>query len=245
MKSGPLAVVALLSVLLSGTTRATPVQFTDYGDFYRSLGGNLFQGPGTELGMPCTESPRHCLWATSMIRALQRHDDAQWTVPGDLAETPTDGIPDVVFDGQTLSVGARRWPLSGAVDLAPPGWRTGPSIRTENLEEVTAWQHGTSVCLDMRYVSSGKGDRYTTVLLLHGEHLYLLPRLFATCAALRDAPHHRFSYPSNTYLGPGLEDSPSGLQVDYLLPDGKTRIARYLLRFPDPDIPFVFEVIGE
>jgi hypothetical protein len=245
MKSGPLAVVALLSVLLSGTPRAAPVQFTDYGDFYRSLGGNLFQGPGTKLGMPCTESPRHCLWSTSMIRALQRHEDALWTVPGSLAETPADGIPDVVFDGKALSVGARRWPLSSAIDLAPREWRTGTSIRPENLEDVTAWQHGTSVCLDMRYVSSGKGDRYTTVLLLHGERLYILPPLFGTCAAIREASEHRFSYPSNSYVGPGLEDSPLGLQVDYLLPDGRTRIARYLLRFPDREDPFAFEVIGE
>jgi hypothetical protein len=245
MKSGPLAVVALLTVLLSGTIRAAPVPFTNYADFYRSLGGNLFQGPGIALGMPCTDSPRHCLWTTSMMRALQRHQDALWTVPGSLAETPAAGSPDVVFDGKAVSVGARRWPLSGAVDLAPREWRTGTSIRPENLEDVTAWQHGTSVCLDMRYVSSGKGDRYTTVLLLHAERLYILPPLFGTCAAVREAPQHRFSYPSNAYLGPGLEDSPLGLQVDYLLPDGRTRIARYLLRFPDPDNPFAFEVIDE
>lgn len=245
MKSGPLAVVALLTVLLSGTIRAAPVPFTNYADFYRSLGGNLFQGPGIALGMPCTDSPRHCLWTTSMMRALQRHEDALWTVPDSLAETPGAGSPDVVFDGKAVSVGARRWPLSGAVDLAPREWRTGTSIRPENLEDVTAWQHGTSVCLDMRYVSSGKGDRYTTVLLLHAERLYILPPLFGTCAAIREAPQHRFSYPSNTYLGPGLEDSPLGLQVDYLLPDGSTRIARYLLLFPDPDNPFAFEVIDE
>jgi len=245
MKPGPLAAVALLTGLLSGTTHAAPAQFTDYGDFYRSLGGNLFQGPGTALGMPCTESPRHCLWSASMMRALQRHEDALWTVPGSLAETPADGIPDVVFDGKALSVGARGWPLSGAVDLAPREWRTGSSIRPENLEDVTAWHHGTSVCLDMRYVSSGKGDRYTTVLLLHGERLYILPPLFGTCAAIREASQHRFSYPSNTYVEPELDDSPRGLQVDYLLPDGRTRIARYLLRFPDRDNPFAFEVIGE
>lgn len=245
MKPATLALVGLLSVLPSGTTGAGPVQFTGYDDFYRSLGGNLFLGPGTELGMPCTESPRHCLWATSTIQAMRRHADAQWTVPGSLALEPTDGLPDVVFDGQTMSVGARRWPLRSAVDLAPPAWRTGASIRPENLADVTAWQHGTSVCLDMRYVSSGKGDRYTKVLLLHGERLYILPPLFGTCAAIRTAPHHRFSYPSNTYLGSGMEDSPRGLQVDYLLPDGRTRIARYLLRFPDPDNPFAFEVVGE
>jgi hypothetical protein len=38
-----------------------------------------------------------------------------------------------------------------------------------------------------------------------------------------------------------METDPSGLQVDYLLSDGKTRVARYLLRFPDQSDPFTFD----
>ncbi|UQS91902.1 hypothetical protein M5C90_11985 [Pseudomonas chlororaphis subsp. piscium] len=239
------SLLVLLSVCLPVMANAAPVQFTNYGDFYRSLGGNLFQGPGTALAMPCAEAPRNCIWVTSMGQAIRRYDQTQWTTPDGLAMKPQKGIPDVAFDGQALIVGKQRWPLSGVTNLAPPEWNGGAPIDPENLEDVTVWQHGTSVCLDMRYVSSGKGDRYTEVLLLHRQRLYTLPPLFGTCAAIHEAPQNQFSYPNNTYQGPEQENNPSGLQVDYLLSDGKTRVARYLLRFPNQGDPFLFEAVRQ
>ena len=239
----PPVLAGLLGVCLSAAAHAAPAFFTDYGDFYRSLGGTLFPGAGTSLAMPCTESPRHCIWVTSMRQALRRYDQSLWTTPGGLAMTPANGGLDVAFDGQALVVGARRWPLSRAVRLAPPEWHSNTTIDPENLKAVTAWRRGTSVCLDMHFSSSGTGVRYTAVLLLHGERLYSLPPLFATCAAVREAPHHRFSYPDNTYLGPEQENNPTGLQVDYVLSDGKTRIARYVLRFADQGDPYTFEAV--
>ncbi|MEN5394791.1 hypothetical protein [Stenotrophomonas sp.] len=232
---------ALLAVLLSAGTQAAPAHFTSYNDFYRSLGDPLFEGKGTALDKPCTDAPRACLWTTSMTQALRRYEATDWIVPGTLQMNPADGAPDIAFDGQTLMVGARRWPLRSAVALAPPDWPSRTPIDPENLANVTAWQQGTSVCLDMHYVSSGKGGRYTLVMLLHGEHLYTLPPLFGSCVAIQKAAGDGFSYPSTTYLGPGMETNPSGLQVDYLLSDGTTRVARYLLRFPDQSDPFTFE----
>jgi len=79
------------------------------------------------------------------------------------------------------------------------------------------------------------------VLLLQGSRLYTLPPLFATCAAVREAPHDGFSHPSNTYLGADHEHRRTGLQVDAVLSDGKTRISRYLLRFADQGNPYRFE----
>ncbi|MEN5100701.1 hypothetical protein [Stenotrophomonas sp. TWI809] len=237
----PRALAVLLSVCLPAAAQAEPVSFTNVGDFYRSLGGALFPESGTSLAMPCTESPRHCIWVTSMHQALRRYDPPLWTTPGDLPMTPPKGVLDVAFDGQTLMVGTRRWPLSRAVNLTSPQWRSETPIDPENLTAVTAWQRGTSVCLDMRYSSSGTAVRYTAVLLLHGERLYTLPPLFATCAAIREAPHDGFSYPSNTYLGAEQEHPRPGLQVDYVLSDGKTRIARYVLHFADQGNPYRFE----
>lgn len=234
------ALVGLLGLLLPAAAHAAPASFTNYGDFYRSLGGALFQDSGTTLAMPCTESPRHCIWVTSMRQALRRYDQPLWTTPGDLTMVPPNGSPDVAFDGQALVVGARRWPLSRAVSLAPPEWRSDTAIDPENLTTVTAWQRGTSVCLDMHYSSSGTSVRYTVVLLLHRDRLYTLPRLFATCAAVQIAPHNGFSYPNNTYLGAEQETYPAGLQVDYVLSDGKTRIARYVLRFSEQSNPCSF-----
>jgi len=80
-----------------------------------------------------------------------------------------------------------------------------------------------------------------TVPLLHSDRLYVLPPLFGICAAVREAPRGGFSYPSNTYLGAEQENHPTGLQVDYPLSAGSTRIARCLLRFPDPGDPYSFE----
>lgn len=80
------------------------------------------------------------------------------------------------------------------------------------------------------------------MLLLHGERLYPLPPLFASCAGVRESPHGGFSYPSTTYLGAEQENRPTGLQLDYVLSDGKTRVARYLLRFADQADPYRFEV---
>ncbi len=152
--------------------------------------------------MPCAEAPRNCIWVTSMGQAIRRYDQTQWTTPDGLAMKLPKGILDVAFDGQTLIVGKRHWPLSGVTNLAPPEWNGGAPIDPENLEDVTVWRHGTSVCLDMQYVSSGKGDRYTEVLLLHRQRLHALPPLFGTCAAIREAPQNQFSYPNNTYQGP-------------------------------------------
>jgi hypothetical protein len=237
----PRALAVLLSLCLPAATHAEPVFFTSYGDFYRSLGSGLFPDRGTSLAMPCTESPRHCIWVTSMHQALRRYDQPLWTMPGDLPMTPPNGGHDVAFDGQALMVGTRRWPLSGAVGLPSSESRSDTMIDPENLTAVTAWQRGTSVCLDLRYSSSATAVRYTTVLLLHGDQLYTLPPLFATCAAVREAPHGGFSYPRNIYLGAEQERHPTGLQVDYVLSDGKTRVARYVLRFADPADPYRFK----
>ena len=237
--------IALLSLLLSATTQAAPASFTNYGDFYRSLGGSLFQGLGTDMAMPCTASPRTCVWVTSMGQALRRFDQTLWSGPGDLAMTAPAGVPEVAFDGEALVVGTQRWPLSRAINLAPAPWNGNAPIAPENVAVMTLWHRGSSVCLDIRQVSSGKGDRYTKVVLLHEKQLYVLPPLFGTCAAVREAPHQGFSYPSNRYLGARMETDPEGLQVDYLLSDGMTRIARYRLRFPDHDNPFVFEAVRE
>ena len=98
--------IALLSLLLSTTTQAAPASFTNYGDFYRSLGGSLFQGPGTDMAMPCTESPRNCVWVTSMGQALRRFDQTLWSGPGDLAMTAPAGVPEVAFDGEVARMRA-------------------------------------------------------------------------------------------------------------------------------------------
>lgn len=236
---------ALLGALLSTTALAAPVRFTDYAAFYRSLGGSLFPGPGTALARPCTESPRHCVWVTSMRQALRRHDQPLWTTPGDLGMTPPAGVLDVAFDGEALIVGTQCWPLDTAISLAPPEWHGSAPIDPENLAEVTLWHRGASVCLDIRHISSGYGDRYTRVVLLHAKRLYVMPPLFGTCAAIRSAPHAGFRYPSNTYLGIWQENQPQGLQVDYLRSDGHPHTERYRLHFPEPGNPFVFEVARE
>jgi len=236
-----IALAGVLSLSLSAAAHAAPVSFTDYAEFYRSLGGNLFLDAGIPLALPCTESPRHCIWVTSMRQALRRYDQPLWTTPGDLGMSPPKGTPDVAFDGEAVMVGARRWSLGSAVNLGPERRASGAHIHPESVADVTAWQRGSSVCLDVRHAGSGASVRYTTVLLLHSDRLYLLPPLFGTCAAVREAPRGGFSYPSTTYLGAEQEHHPTGLQVDYLLSDGSTRIARYLLRFPDPGYPYSFE----
>ncbi len=235
------SLAAWLLACLPLLAQAAPVQFTDYRDFYQSLGGNLFMGPGAELAMPCAESPRHCIWVTSMRQALRRYDQSLWTLPGGLAMKPPKGVPDIAFDGHALAVGKQRWPLRSVTNLAPPEWRGGEPIDPENLSQVTAWRQGSSVCLEMRYKGNGKSGRYAEVLVLHRQRLYALPGLFASCAAIRKVPQNQFSYPDNAYLGTALEDNPTGLRMDYLLSDGKTRVARYLLRFPNPGNPYVFE----
>lgn len=231
----------LLGAGLSVVAQAAAVTFTDYRAFYQSLGANLFAGPGTELAMPCTDSPRHCLWVNATRPAYERYDLALWTVPGELPLKPIKGTPEIVFDGEALSIGKQRWLLRDVINLAPPAWRVGDSIDPENLALVRVWRQGTAACLEMQYVSSGRGDRYTLVLLVHGQHLYALPRLFASCAAIRKAPQNQFSYPDNSYRGSEQENNPVGLQMDYWLPDGKTLVARYLLHFPNQGDPFVFE----
>lgn len=231
----------LLGASLSVGADAVPVTFTDYRAFYRSLGDNLFAGTGAELAMPCSESPRHCLWVNAMRPAFKRYDQSLWTAPEGLPLDPVKGTPEIFFDGDALAIGKQRWPLRDVINLAPPPWSVGDSIDPENLALVRAWREGTSACLEMQYVSSGRGNRYAQVLLVHGQHLYALPRLFASCTAIRKAPQNQFSYPNNSYLGPEQENNPVGLQMDYLLSDGKTPIARYLLHFTNQGVPFVFE----
>jgi hypothetical protein len=226
---------------LSFLAKAAPVQFTDYRAFYESLGSNLFTGPGIELTMPCSESPRHCLWVNAMRPAFERYDQAQWSAPEELALNPPKGIPEIVFDGDALTIGKQRWLLRDASNFAPPAWRTNDPVAPENLASATVWRQGTSTCVEMQYVSSGRGVRYTHVLLVHEQHLYALPPLFASCAGIRRAPQNQFSYPDNAYLGPELENNPLGLKMDYRLSDGKTPVAQYLLHFPDPGNPYVFE----
>jgi hypothetical protein len=221
--------------------QAAPVQFTDYRAFYQSLGDNLFEGPGTELAMPCSESPRHCLWVNAMRPAFERFEDAQWSAPDGLNLEPSKGTPEIVFDGEALTIGKQRWPLRDAVNFASPQWPVGDPIDPENLATATAWRQGTSTCLEMQYVSSGYGDRYTQVLLVHGQHLYALPPLFASCSAIRKVPGNQFSYPENAYLGAELENNPTGLKVVYRVPDAKKPVAQYLLHFPNQGDPFVFE----
>ncbi|MGY2441901.1 hypothetical protein [Pseudomonas sp. SDO52101_S400] len=221
--------------------QAAPAQFTDYRAFYQSLGDNLFRGPGSELAMPCSESPRHCLWVNAMRPAFERFEDAQWSAPDGLNLEPPKSAPEIVFDGEALTIGKQRWPLRDAISYASPQWPVGDPIDPENLATVTSWRQGGSTCLEMQYVSSGYGDRYTLVLLVHGQHLYALPPLFASCSAIRKAPHNQFSYPENSYLGAEKENNPTGLKVDYLVPDAKKPVAQYLLHFPNQGDPFVFD----
>lgn len=42
-------------------------------------------------------------------------------------------------------------------------------------------------------------------------------------------------------LRPEREPHPTGLPVDYLLPEGKSSVARYLLHCTNPGDPFLFE----
>ena len=221
--------------------QAAPVQFTDYRAFYQSLGDNLFAGPGSELAMPCSESPRHCLWANAMRPAFERFEDAQWSAPDGLKLDPPKGTPVIVLDGDALTVGKQRWPLREAVNFASPQWPVDDPIDPENVASATTWRQGASTCLELHYVSSGYGSRYPQVLLVHGQHLYALPRLFSSCSAIRKAPGNQFSYPENTYLGAELENNPTGLQVNYRVPNAKNPVAQYLLHFPNQGDPFVFE----
>jgi len=230
-----------LGASLPFLAQAAQVQFTDYRAFYQSLGDNLFAGAGSELAMPCSESPRHCLWVNAMRPALERFEDAQWSAPDELKLDPPKGTPIIVFDGEALTVGKQRWPLRDVVNVASLQWPVGDLIDPENVATATAWRQGASTCLELQYVSSGYGDRYPLVLLVHGQHLYALPRLFASCSAIRKAPGNQFSYPENAYLGAELEKNPTGLKVDYRLPNAKKPVAQYLLHFPNQGDPFVFE----
>jgi hypothetical protein len=46
------ALAGVLSLSLSAATHAAPVPFTDYAEFYRSLGRNLFRMPGRRWRCP-------------------------------------------------------------------------------------------------------------------------------------------------------------------------------------------------
>ena len=48
---------------------AEPVRFDGYEAFYRSLGGNLFEGAGSALSLACTEA-QQCLWVNAMAAAV-------------------------------------------------------------------------------------------------------------------------------------------------------------------------------
>ena len=237
--------VRCLSLLFGASlpllVQAAPVRFTDYRAFYQSLGDNLFTGPGTELAMPCSESPRHCLWVNAMRPAFERFDQL-WSAPDGLDLDPPKGTPEMIFDGEALTIGKQRWPLRDAINFASSQWSVGDPIRPENLATATVWRQGTATCVEMQYVSSGHGDRYTQVLLVQGQHLYGLPPLFASCSAIRKTPRHPFSYPENAYLGAEQENNPTGLTVDYRVPGEKKPVAQYLLHFPNQGDPFVFEV---
>ena len=98
---------------------ATP--FTDYQAFYESLGGNLFPGDGVPLAQACTDAPRRCLWVNAMTVAVRRYSATQWIAPGELDMDPPKGTPGIGFDGQSLSIGERRWRLAQGTDLAASG----------------------------------------------------------------------------------------------------------------------------
>ncbi len=254
---------------------SAPRHFTSYQAFYESLGGNplggnplggvplggnLFAGDGTALAQACTDTPRRCLWVNAMSVAVRRFEATGWIAPGELEMDPPKGTPGIGFDGTSLSIGERRWRLGQGTDLAagsadapaagtqgkagaPP--RGIAAVDPENLAQVTVWQRAGWACVELHFNTSGRGGRYPQVLVAQGARLYALPRLFSACAAVRQAPGQRFSYPVNRYLGTGGEAEPGGLQVDYLLSDGKTRVARYTLRYPQPENVFVFEVVPD
>lgn len=234
------ALLALFGAALCIEAQAHAPLYTGYPAFYRSLGGNLFTGPGAELSLPCTESPRQCVWVNAMRPALARFNAELWTVPGDLPSEPKPGTPDISFDGKDLVAGKQRWKLRNAINLAPPAWGGTDPIDPENLQGITVWRNGASMCLELTHNSSGRGTRYTGVLVAHGGKLYALPPLFASCSAILQAPGKSFSFPRNSYLDDCTDNNAKGLQVDYLLPDGKTRVARYLLQYPHPEDPYVF-----
>lgn len=166
---------------------AEPLRFEGYEAFYRSLGGNLFEGAGSELSLACTEA-QQCLWVNAMAAAVKRYDSEQWSAPGALEGEPPAGMPEIAFDGQRLDIGERHWSLAAVTDLAPADWQAGASIDPEGLHGITAWRKGESFCLELPAKGSGRADRYTQVLLVQGQTLYNLPPLFASCAAVREAP---------------------------------------------------------
>lgn len=241
---------------------ATP--FTGYQAFYESLGGNLFPGDGVPLAQACTDAPRRCLWVNAMTVAVRRYSATQWIAPGELDMDPPKGTPGIGFDGKSLSIGERRWRLAQGTDLAAtdPGSTASATesgkgaaakasrpaiaaIDPENLAQVAVWRRPGWACVELHFNASGRGGRYPQVLVAQGGRLYALPRLFSACAAVREAPGQGFSYPANTYLGAGGEAEPDGLQVDYLLPDGQTRVGQYRLRYLQPDNVYLFEVVPQ
>lgn len=254
----------------SAPPAAATAPYTDYQAFYESLGGNLFPGNGAPLARACTDTPRRCLWVNAMRVAVRRYAATQWIAPGELDMDPPKGTPGIGFDGQSLSIGERRWRLAQGTDLAvvgphrvaaapdagkaaaaaqagaPQATRQAiAAIDPENLAQVAVWRRAGGACVEMHFNSSGRGGRSAQVLVAQGDRLYALPRLFSACAAVREAPGQGFSYPVNTYLGAGGEAEPDGLQVDYLLSDGKTRVGRYRLRYLQPDNVYLFEVVPQ
>lgn len=229
-----------LCTALPFAAQAEPARFDGYEAFYRSLGGNLFEGAGSELSLACTEA-QQCLWVNAMAAAVKRYESEQWSAPGDLEGEPPAGMPEIAFDGQQLVIGTRHWALGDATDLAPAEQQGTAPIDPQGLYGITAWRNGESFCLELPAKGSGRADRYTQVLLVHGQVLYNLPPLFASCAAIRQAPAGGFLYPRNAYLEETADSEPTGLQVEYLQPGSEAPVERHRLQFPDPQNPFVFE----
>lgn len=229
-----------LCAALPFAAQAQATRFDGYEAFYRSLGDNTFEGPGSPLHLACTEA-QQCLWVNAMAAAVKRYDSELWSIPGELPDAAPAGMPEIAFDGQRLDIGERHWLLGEAVELAPAQWRVGASMDPEGLYGITAWRRGEAYCLELPAEGNGRADRYTQVLLVHDRALYNLPPLFASCAAVREAPQGGFLYPDNVYLEETVENEPIGLRVDYLQPGSKTPAEHHRLQFPDPQNPFVFE----
>lgn len=230
-----MAAALILSINL--TAHADNKEFSDYREFYRALGSNIFPDKALPLSMPCTESPRHCIWANSMQAAMERYDQDLWTVPDNLPTKPSAGNTNISFEGTSIRVGNQSWRLHDAIRLSPDSEHIVSTMDPEALKSISYWHSKNSTCLELQYSSSGRDDRHTGVLLIYKRNLYILPSLFASCMSIRQ-DGKVFSYPSNSYIGPA--ESPTGLRVDYLRLNEKIAFKHFKLNFADPENPFKF-----
>ena len=170
----PRHVLALVLCTALPFAQAQATRFDGYEAFYRSLGDNTFEGPGSPLHLACTEA-QQCLWVNAMAAAVKRYDSELWSVPGELPDATPAGMPEIAFDGQRLDIGERHWLLGEAVELAPAQWRVGASMDPEELYGITAWRRGEAYCLEL---PAGQRPRRPLhqVLLVHDRALYDLPR---------------------------------------------------------------------